>query len=68
MFPNCCDLGDKLKGAFVSNNYPIDETSYSFNRGDLSLFIDYELDVLEAVIKNTLMNIHETRHNRRRTY
>ena len=47
VFPDY-DLGDKLKGASVSHNHPIDETVFSFSKDDLQLFIEYDLDVLRG--------------------
>ena len=47
VFPDF-DLGDKLIGASVSHNHPINETAYSFSQADLSLFLDYDLDVLRG--------------------
>lgn len=42
------DLGDKLKGAKVSHNHPIEETEYSFSNDDLKLFMQYELETLRG--------------------
>lgn len=47
VFPDY-DLSDKLKGASVSHNHPIDETIFSFSRDDLKLFMDYDLDILRG--------------------
>lgn len=47
VFPDY-DLGDKLKGASVSHNHPIDETVFSFSKDDLQLFMEYDLDVLRG--------------------
>ena len=38
VFPDY-DLGDKLKGATVTHNHPIDETVFSFSKDDLQLFM-----------------------------
>lgn len=43
------DLGDKLYGAIVSHNHPIDETEYSFSNADIDLFIDYGLEKLRGI-------------------
>ena len=37
------DLGDKLIGAIVSHNHPIDVTEYSFSNDDFALFQKYKL-------------------------
>lgn len=42
------DLGDEIKGAKVSHNHPIEETSYSFSEDDLKLFMQYELETLRG--------------------
>lgn len=47
VFPDY-DLKEKLKGASVSHNHPIDETVFSFSKDDLQLFIEYDLDVLRG--------------------
>ena len=47
VFPDF-DLKDKLIGASVSHNHLITETAYSFSQPDLSLFLDYDLDVLRG--------------------
>lgn len=47
VFPDY-DLKDKLKGASVSHNHPIEETTYTFSTADLSLFMEYDLEVLRG--------------------
>lgn len=47
VFPDF-DLKDKLIGSSVSHNHPIEETTYSFSKDDLGLFMDYNLDVLRG--------------------
>ena len=47
VFPNF-DLGNELFGASVSHNHPITETSYTFSKADLTLFQQYNLDVLRG--------------------
>lgn len=42
------DLGDKLEGAIVSHNHPIDSTEYSFSKDDFELFQKYNLNVLRG--------------------
>ena len=50
VFPDF-DLGERLKGAIVSHNHPIEETEYSFSNLDLQLFMDYNLKVLRGCDK-----------------
>ena len=47
VFPDF-DLKDELFGAIVSHNHPITETSYSFSGDDLSLFQDFNLEILRG--------------------
>ncbi len=47
VFPDY-DLGDKLRGATVSHNHPIDETLNTFSKDDLQLFLEYKLDSLRG--------------------
>lgn len=47
MFPDF-DLKEKIRGATITHNHPMQETSYSFSRDDLSLFLEYNLDVLRG--------------------
>ena len=47
VFPDY-DLGDKLIGAKVSHNHPIDYTEYSFSKDDYQLFMNYKLEVLRG--------------------
>lgn len=47
VFPDF-DLKDELKGASVSHNHPIEESSYTFSRDDLDLFLEYDLEVLRG--------------------
>ena len=47
VFPDY-DLGEKLRGAAVSHNHPIDETEHSFSSEDINLFLDYDLTVLRG--------------------
>ncbi|MBU5451104.1 minor capsid protein [Acetivibrio sp. MSJd-27] len=48
VFPDY-DLGNKLKGAYVTHNHPISETEYSFSEEDYKLFKEYKLPVLRGV-------------------
>ena len=41
-------LNEKLFGAIISHNHPIEETSYTFSVDDLQLFMHYNLDVLRG--------------------
>lgn len=47
VFPDV-DLGDELYGAWVTHNHPIEETSFTFSKEDLQLFIKYNLSVLRG--------------------
>ena len=47
VFPDF-DLKEKLIGASVSHNHPIEETVYSFSKDDMSLFMEYDLSVLRG--------------------
>lgn len=47
VFPDY-DLKDKIKGATISHNHPIDETLYTFSKPDLMMFKDFDLDVLRG--------------------
>ena len=42
------DLKDKLKGASVTYNHPITETVYSFSEDDVTLFLEYKLEILRG--------------------
>ena len=48
VYPNV-DLGEKLRGAYVTHNHPYEHTEYSFSDDDFNLFSDYELSVLRGV-------------------
>ncbi len=44
------ELGDKLKGAYVTHNHPIGSANeYSFSKLDIELFIKYKLSVLRGI-------------------
>ena len=43
------DLGEKLRGAYVTHNHPYEYTEYSFSKQDFDLFQDYGLPVLRGV-------------------
>lgn len=47
VFPDF-DLKEKLMGASVSHNHPIEETVYSFSKDDMSLYLEYDLAVLRG--------------------
>lgn len=51
VFPDF-DLKDEIRGATISHNHPIDETVFTFSHDDLSLFINYDLDVLRGCDKH----------------
>lgn len=50
VFPDF-DLKDKLYGATISHNHPIDETMFTFSSDDLELFLRYDLEVLRGCDK-----------------
>ena len=43
------DLGEKLRGAYVTHNHPYEHTEYSFSDADFELFDEFELEVLRGV-------------------
>jgi len=44
------DLGDSLKGAYVTHNHPAgSDNEYSFSNADVQLFHDYQLQVLRGI-------------------
>ncbi len=47
VFPDF-DLGDKLQGAAVTHNHPIEETEFSFSDDDISLFMNQNLSILRG--------------------
>ncbi len=48
VLPNV-DLGDEIKGAWMTHNHPWNETHYSFSAEDLTLFSKYKLSGLRGV-------------------
>ena len=48
VFPDV-DLGEKLLGAIVSHNHPMEYSEFSFSKADFELFNDYHLEVLRGV-------------------
>lgn len=48
VYPNI-DLGEELRGAYVTHNHPMSDTHFSFSYDDISLFMDYELSQLKGV-------------------
>lgn len=48
VYPNE-DLGEKLRGAYVTHNHPYDYTDYSFSDKDFELFDEFGLEVLRGV-------------------
>lgn len=52
------DLGDKLKGAIVSHNHPIEETEFSFSNEDIDLFIKYDLKILRGCDERYIYEIN----------
>ena len=52
------DLGDKLRGAYVTHNHPIgSDNEYSFSKADINLFIEYDLKVLRGIDERYLYQI-----------
>lgn len=47
VFPDF-DLKEKVYGATISHNHPIEETEHSFSKDDLHLFMQYNLDILRG--------------------
>ena len=47
VFPDF-DLNEKLYGATITHNHPIEETEHSFSKDDLNLFLQYNLVVLRG--------------------
>ena len=44
------ELGDKLKGAYVTHNHPIgSDGDYSFSNDDIRLFTNYGLSILRGI-------------------
>lgn len=43
------DLGDRIRGAVITHNHPIEYTEYSFSNQDLSLFEEYDLKILRGI-------------------
>ncbi len=49
VYPNL-DLGEELRGASVTHNHPVgSQNEYSFSDKDLTLFEDYELELLRGI-------------------
>ncbi|MBS6475377.1 MAG: hypothetical protein KH354_05270 [Clostridiales bacterium] len=48
VYPNE-DLGEKLRGAYVTHNHPYERTEYSFSKADFELFDGFGLKVLRGV-------------------
>ena len=47
VFPDF-DLKEKLLGATISHNHPIEETAFTFSTDDLNLFMSYNLELLRG--------------------
>lgn len=48
VFPNI-DLGDEIKGAWITHNHPTTETHYSFSADDIYLFLQEEISELHGI-------------------
>ncbi len=53
-------LGNKLIGASVTHNHPIEETEYSFSNDDIRLFETFKLKVLRGIDKKYLYELNLT--------
>lgn len=62
VFPDF-DLGDKLNGAIVSHNHPIEETEFSFSDADLQLFMDYGLEILRGCDEKYIYELSRNKHD-----
>lgn len=47
VFPNT-DLGEALRGSYVTHNHPIGQTHFSFSADDLAMFMEYQLPELRG--------------------
>ena len=47
VFPDF-DLKEKLLGATISHNHPMEETSFTFSTDDMNLFMNYNLEILRG--------------------
>lgn len=44
------DIGDALKGAYVTHNHPVGSSNeYSFSNDDVQLFMEFDLEILRGV-------------------
>ena len=44
------DMGDALKGAYVTHNHPIGSSNeYSFSNDDIQLFMEFDMEILRGV-------------------
>lgn len=59
VFPDY-DLGEELKGAYVTHNHPISETHFSFSHADIGMFMDYELPELVGTDDEYIYTIRRT--------
>lgn len=67
VFPDY-DIGDELKGAFVTHNHPISETHYSFSYADIFLFMEYDLEELTGVDEEYMYRLRRTNKTTRADY
>lgn len=42
------DLGDRIRGAVISHNHPVEHTEYSFSKRDCRLFEEFALETLRG--------------------
>lgn len=57
VFPDL-DLGDKLLGASVTHNHPIEYTEFSFSEDDFKMFEEYNLNILRGTDSKYLYELN----------
>lgn len=62
VFPDT-DLGEKLYGAIVTHNHPIDETASSFSNDDIKMFSHFNLDRLRGCDQKYIYELSRENHN-----
>lgn len=63
VFPDY-DLGEEIRGAYISHNHPESKTEYSFGKSDFELFCQYELEELRGF--DVKYSYKFDRHNKKR--
>lgn len=59
VFPDS-DLGNELKGAYVTHNHPISQTHYSFSYDDVFLFMENDLEELTGADEEYMYRMRRT--------